>query len=93
MQLKNPVGKNSFCKSVKKIYFTGYSLGAGGDRTGKGLLQGKEQICMCVGGLFWVEFLRWVFFCFHKKLHKGSHQHCIAMFTGAYKTYKPSLCF
>lgn len=51
MQLKNPAGKNSSWKSVKKLYFTGYCLGARRDRIGEDLLQGKEQISMnmCVG--------------------------------------------
>lgn len=48
MQLKNPAGKNSFCKSVKIIYFTSYCLGAGGYMGGKYLLQGKEQMCKCI---------------------------------------------
>jgi len=38
---KNPAGKNSFCKSVKKIYFTAYCVGAGRDRIGEDLLQDK----------------------------------------------------
>lgn len=51
MQLKSTAGKNSSCKSVRKLYFTGYCLGAGRDRIGKDPLQGKEQIYMnmCVG--------------------------------------------
>lgn len=59
MRLKNPGGKNSYCKLVKKIYFTGYYLGAGRYRVGEDLLQGKPQyvyMYVCVG-VFWFEFL------------------------------------
>lgn len=48
MWLKNPFGKNSFCKSVNKIYLPGHCLGAGRDWIGEDILRGKEQIYVYV---------------------------------------------
>lgn len=66
MWLKNPGGKNSFCKLVKKIYFTGYYLGAGRYRVGEDLLQGKPQyvyMYVCGGSfglIFWVSIKSYI---------------------------------